>query len=799
MKRTRSLIDATMLPVCVCFCNDAGVIVEINDELRKATDQKNLIGARFENLLTNASTYIYQTHVVPVLIKLGEVREIALDIDLADGKTLPILANFKAQVIASKPAGFVCTLMATPQRRELELRLISMRRQVEESEIRLRHISEYGSDIIWEITAAGTINYVSSASRKSLNLEPSALVGRLIDDLMHPADVAAYRMALQSVSDIEQTKPTSLEVRLQNASGEWVWFHCQPTFFTKEKTSHSKCEASYFLDSLREITSAKSRELESKAEQNFLDTIARLSGVGGWELNFIDNSLRWNHIAAGIFGVDPDWNPTCLGTVAGRFFDEKAAISLKDSIENILFSRAEILIELPIILPHGEVRWIEIFGQPCTENGEVIGVIGAVRDISETVQTAATLAESALAAKQASEAKSQFLANMSHEIRTPLNGVLGVASALARTELSDRQRKMVEIITGSGRTLSALLNDILDFSKMEAGQLSLEPQAVSPSELVTQVVGLFEISARAKGLGFDVDCDISPGISIVADPVRIKQILSNLIGNAVKFTTSGAISVKARFEPKSDTCGELMFEIADTGPGFSDDVKERLFGRFVQADASTSRTFGGSGLGLSICKTLANMMNGEVGCNSTLGEGSVFWFKARFELQERVSPLLSSSNTFSVLPPDCVVLAADDNEVNRDVLRLLLADYVGCLDFAVNGADAVQAYRAKHYDLVLMDTQMPIMDGIAATRLIRADELARERIRTPIITLSANAMANQIAEARTAGADAYVSKPIDPDDLLRAMAQLLENPKSQSSTKSEPIDSTTATLHSLLN
>ena len=457
------------------------------------------------------------------------------------------------------------------------------------------------------------------------------------------------------------------------------------------------------------------------------------------------------------------------------------------------------MIELPIILPHGEVRWIEIFGQPCTENGEVIGVIGAVRDISETVQNAATLAESALAAKQASEAKSQFLANMSHEIRTPLNGVLGVASALARTELSDRQRKMVEIITGSGRTLSALLNDILDFSKMEAGQLSLEPQAVSPSELVTQVVGLFEISARAKGLGFEVDCDISPGISIVADQVRIKQVLSNLIGNAVKFTTSGAVTVKARFEPKSDTCGELMFEISDTGPGFSDDVKERLFGRFVQADASTSRTFGGSGLGLSICKTLANMMNGEVGCNSTLGEGSVFWFKTRFELLERVSPLLSSINTLSVLPPGCVVLAADDNEVNRDVLRLLLADCVGCLDFAVNGVDAVQAYRTKHYDLVLMDTQMPIMDGIAATRLIREDELARERIRTPIITLSANAMANQIAEARTAGADAYVSKPIDPEELLNAMAQLLEDPKGQSNKQSAPINCATAGLRSLSN
>jgi len=786
MKRTRSLIDATMLPVCVCFCNDAGVIVEINDELRQATEQKNLIGTRFENLLTTGSTYIYQTHVVPVLTKLGEVREIALDIDLADGKALPILANFKAQVIASKPAGFVCTLMAAPQRRELELRLISMRRQVEESEIRLRHISEYGSDIIWEITADGTLNYVSSASRKSLSLEPSALVGRLIDDLMHPADVAAYRMALKSVSDIEQTMPSSLEVRLQNASGEWVWFHCQPTFFTKEKKSHSKSEASYFLDSLREITSAKSRELESKAEHSFLDTIARLSGIGGWELNFIDNSLRWNHIAAGIFGVDPDWNPTCLGTVAGRFFDEKAAISLKDSIENILFSQAEILIELPIILPHGEVRWIEIFGQPCIENGEVIGVIGAVRDISETVQNAATLAESALAAKQASEAKSQFLANMSHEIRTPLNGVLGVASALARTELSDRQRKMVDIITGSGRTLSALLNDILDFSKMEAGQLSLEPQAVSPSELVTQVVGLFEISARAKGLGFEVDCDISPGVSIVADPVRIKQVLSNLIGNAVKFTTSGAVTVKARFEPENETHGELMFEISDTGPGFSDDVKERLFGRFVQADASTSRTFGGSGLGLSICKTLANMMDGEVGCNSTLGEGSVFWFKTRFELQERVSPLLSSRNTLSVLPRGCVVLAADDNEVNRDVLRLLLEDCVSCLDFAVNGADAVQAYRAKRYDLVLMDTQMPILDGIAATRLIREDELARERIRTPIITLSANAMAEQIAEARAAGADAYVSKPIDPEELLNAMAQLLEKPKCQSNMKFTP-------------
>jgi PAS domain S-box-containing protein len=777
MKHTCLLSSATILPICVCYYNDAGIIVEMNEELSQVTEHKDLIGARFESLLTMGSTYVYQTQVVPVLTRLGEVREIALDIDLSDGNMLPVIANFKTQFIESKQAGFVCTLMATPQRRELEMRLISMRRQVEESETRFRHIMEFGSDLIWEITADGTLNFISSACRKSLGLEPRELVGRSIYDLMHPVDVIAYRLALQSLTDLKQTIASSLEIRLQDTTGEWVWFQCQPTFLVKKEISHSKIGPSCFLDSLRDITATKSKELTSKAEQNFLDTIARLSGVGGWELNFIDNSLRWNSIAANIFGVDPDWNPTDLDTVADRFFDEQAATSLKHAIHSVLFSHAEILIQLPIVLPQGEVRWLEILGHPHSKNGDVIGVIGAVRDISETVKFTATLAEVALAAKHASEAKSQFLANMSHEIRTPLNGVLGVAAALIRTELNDRQRKMVEIITGSGRTLSALLNDILDFSKMEAGKLSLEPEVVSPRKLVAQVVGLFEINARAKGLGFEIDCDIPSSISIVADPLRIKQVLSNLIGNAVKFTTSGTVTVKARFETKSETQGELIFEISDTGPGFDDAVKERLFGRFEQADASTSRTFGGSGLGLSICKTLADMMEGQVSCESTLGVGSVFSFKACFEIQERVSESLFLRNTISVLPQDCVVLAVDDNEVNRDVLRLLLTENVGHLDFAVNGADAVNAYQTKHYDLILMDTQMPIMDGIVATQLIRADEIANERIRTPIITLSANAMDNQIAESRSAGADAYVSKPIDPEELLSTMSQLLKNSK----------------------
>lgn len=647
---------ADMLPIALCYCDKVGTIVEANDELRQAIGQIDVVGKRFASLLTVGSAYIYETQILPILGKGGTVREVALDFEMAGRKSLPVLGNFNIHSGPSSQAGFVCVLMATPERRELESRLISMRRQVEQSEARFRHITETGSDIILEITEAGVINYVSPAFFTNLAIEPSTCNGQSIYDLMHPDDGEVYRLALQGLNEVEKESATTAEIRLQNRAGDWTWFLCRPRLYAKTDTPHQKAGSTYYLDSLRDITA--------------------------------------------------------------------------------------------------------------------------------NVQIATSLAEAALAAEQASEAKSQFLANMSHEIRTPLNGVLGVASALARTELNDRQRKMVEIITGSGRTLSGLLNDILDLSKMEAGQLSLEPLELSPSELVGQVFGLFEVSAQAKGLAFELDCDIASNSVILGDPVRIKQILSNLIGNAVKFTTTGTVKVKARYEHESETRCELMFEVSDTGPGFDEDVKNRLFGRFVQADASTSRTFGGSGLGLSICKTLASMMNGQVGCHSVPGEGSVFWFKANFDVPTLDPAKAAARTATATLPPQCVVLAAEDNEVNRSVLRLLLEDSVTRLDFAVNGEDAVRAYKEKSYDIILMDTQMPVLDGIAATRLIRETEQSDNRRRTPIITLSANVMDNQIAEANAAGADAYVSKPIDPDELIAAMAQVLVESDLQSRLRS---------------
>ena len=425
--------------------------------------------------------------------------------------------------------------------------------------------------------------------------------------------------------------------------------------------------------------------------------------------------------------------------------------------------------------PDNELRWLSVNTVPLFEDNQPTPshVISTFSDITAIKVNEQELRELGQVAQAANIAKNEFLANMSHEIRTPLNGVLGVAAALSRTDLNDRQRKMVQIIAGSGQSLAGLLNDILDLSKMEAGELSLECVEVNPHDLLENVVALFEQTALAKGLTLNVENLIGPKIQIMGDPERIKQIISNLVGNAVKFTSVGSVDIEATLEPTADGSSKLLVKVSDTGPGFSNDVKKRLFGRFVQADTSTSRSFGGSGLGLSICKTLSQMMNGEVDCISTPKIGSTFWFKARFAVAMPQQTVAEQDNAKFTLPHNCAVLAAEDNEVNRVVLRLLLEDYVGTLDFALNGQEAVDATKIKTYDLVLMDTQMPIMDGIEAIRQIRAREVKTGQKRVPIITLSANAMADQVDEAKSVGADDYVSKPIDFAQLMRAIGRQL--------------------------
>jgi signal transduction histidine kinase/CheY-like chemotaxis protein len=408
-----------------------------------------------------------------------------------------------------------------------------------------------------------------------------------------------------------------------------------------------------------------------------------------------------------------------------------------------------------------------------------IGVANFVRNAREMLaqsrsalrKARALATEREAAAVAANQAKSAFLATISHEIRTPLNGVLGMAQVMEADELSKVQRERLEVIRHSGQTLLAILNDVLDFSKIEAGKLTLEDCDFDLAEIASGAVGVFVAMAESRGVSFSLTIEEEARGWYRGDPTRVRQILYNLVSNALKFTQEGGVVVTLGSGPKG-----LRISVEDTGVGIAPEALERLFEKFVQADAATTRRFGGTGLGLAICRELAQMMGGQISAQSEVGKGSVFTVelplaratapqKDERPVQTRDQPGPSQATS------SLKVLAAEDNEVNRLVLKTLLSQAGLAPTLVGDGRQALEAWRREPWDLILMDIQMPEMDGLAATTAIRNEEKSGGRARTPIVALTADVLTHQTATYRAAGMDGFVAKPIEAARLFEAISE----------------------------
>ena len=415
----------------------------------------------------------------------------------------------------------------------------------------------------------------------------------------------------------------------------------------------------------------------------------------------------------------------------------------------------------------GQMIWVESTYSlvPQEEGG---GFIATSRDITERKHLAEELARVAAEARAAAAAKADFLANMTHELRTPLTAIIGFSGLLRQSSaLTETDARQVRLVHEASNTLLGVINDVLDFSRLEAG-MEFDAEPFRPCDMARSAAALIESQAQAKGL--PVLIEFGPGLApLLGDAARLNQVLLNFLSNAVKFTSEGQIVISVS-QAASSVGQRLRMSVRDSGIGLPDDMHEAVFERFIQADAGVARRFGGTGLGLAICKRIIESMGGQIGVESAPGKGSTFWFEVDLPVTESIANDLPVAPSPAPLEQPVRLLLVEDNAANRELIGALLAPFEVEVEMAVDGVAAVDAFKAgKAYDLVLMDVQMPVMDGLTATRRIRA--LEPMGVRTPIIAMTANVLPEQIATCMAAGMDDHLGKPINPGRLLEAVAR----------------------------
>ncbi len=436
-------------------------------------------------------------------------------------------------------------------------------------------------------------------------------------------------------------------------------------------------------------------------------------------------------------------------------------------------SKAPIKVETILLNSKSENIPVEMTSSLILIDGRTV-IQGIIRDITERKKFETELIKSKEIAESATKSKSRFLANMSHEIRTPMNGIIGMANILKTTSLTEEQQDHLSLISISANNLLAIINDILDLSKIESDQLNMENIDFDLIENINDIIKISQIKTNEKGIYLNVIFEKNTPRFVKGDPIRLNQIILNLVNNAVKFTEKGGVDVFVSLAEEKEDSIFLKFKVVDSGQGISAEGQKKLFKEFSQVYSYTSRKHGGTGLGLAISKKLAEKMNGEIGVESELGKGSTFWFTVQLNKGSSAEKLSREINDINICESDATlkILLAEDNLINQKVAKMTLEKMGHYVDIAENGEVAVEKFLANEYDLILMDVQMPIMNGIDATRQIRKIEEAIDKSKgIRIVAMTANVMKQDKEEYLASGMDDFVSKPFKINELLKILGK----------------------------
>lgn len=630
------------------------------------------------------------------------------------------------------------------------------------SEVRHKEMIANISDVIVIIDIKGIIRYISPNATSLFGWDPLNLTGKSCFELAVADNIEMVKREFNKLINKDNTK-TKIEFRSKNSKGKYS------TIETTAVNLLNNPSINGILISFHDITDRKEAEEKLFQREALLAQSQKIAHVGSWDLDIVTGKLEWSDETYSIFGIKPhEFTKNYNAFIEAVYPDDRAIVDAT-FMSSIQEGRDSYETEHRIVCKeHKEIKYVlERCIHYRSDSGKIVRSVGMVQDISERKKMEQELIKAKEQAELANIAKSRFLANMSHEIRTPLNGVMGMLQLLGMSELTSEQKEYLNLSKKSSELLLKVINDILDYSKIEAGKLELESHVFNVNDMMRDLLTLFRPSIQSKAIRLDAHFNTSIPNLLVGDSFRLRQVLSNLIGNAVKFTHEGQIDVfidvcNNQFEIIPNNKTKLQFCVKDTGIGINKDKINNVFNSFIQSDSSTTRQYGGSGLGLSISRGLVEKMNGTIWAESEEGIGSSFYFtcvleKARDEnslVSEIISPLNSINNKLLRL------LIVEDDAVSRLIIERL-SDKKGWQYVSVkNGQDALKAFANNIFDVVFMDVQLPALDGYQTTAEIRRLENNAEK-QTPVIAMTAYALEGDKEKCLEAGMNDYISKPVN--------------------------------------